>query len=217
MLSAISFGVFWRSAPSTSAIIRSRNVSPGFGGDAHPDPVRQHPRAAGHGRAVAAGLADDRRRLARDRGLVDRRDAFDDLAVAGDELAGRHEHDVAPAAARRRHRLRLAVRPARRLAMVSVRARRSVAACALPRPSAIASAKFANSTVNQSQAVICSSKPRPCRPAAACRRSSRVVIALAHLDDEHDRVPHHDARIELLHRRQQRLPDDGRVPDRAGR
>jgi hypothetical protein len=30
MLSAISVGVFWRSAPSTSAIMRSRNVSPGF-------------------------------------------------------------------------------------------------------------------------------------------------------------------------------------------
>ena len=28
--SAISFGVFWRLAPSTIAIIRSRNVSPGF-------------------------------------------------------------------------------------------------------------------------------------------------------------------------------------------
>src|SRR5437764_1142316 len=30
MFKAISFGVFWRSAPSTSAIMRSRNVSPGF-------------------------------------------------------------------------------------------------------------------------------------------------------------------------------------------
>ena len=30
MFSAISFGVFCRDAPSTSAIIRSRNVSPGF-------------------------------------------------------------------------------------------------------------------------------------------------------------------------------------------
>lgn len=30
MLSAISFGVFCRAAPSTSAIIRSMNVSPGF-------------------------------------------------------------------------------------------------------------------------------------------------------------------------------------------
>src|SRR5207237_799853 len=30
MSSAISFGVFWRFAPSTSAIIRSRNASPGL-------------------------------------------------------------------------------------------------------------------------------------------------------------------------------------------
>ena len=30
MLSAISFGVFWRLAPSTMAIMRSRNASPGF-------------------------------------------------------------------------------------------------------------------------------------------------------------------------------------------
>ena len=30
MFSAISFGVFWRDAPSTNAIMRSRNVSPGF-------------------------------------------------------------------------------------------------------------------------------------------------------------------------------------------
>ena len=29
MCSAISFGVFWRAAPSTSAIIRSRKDSPG--------------------------------------------------------------------------------------------------------------------------------------------------------------------------------------------
>lgn len=30
MSSAISLGVFWRLAPSTNAIIRSKNVSPGF-------------------------------------------------------------------------------------------------------------------------------------------------------------------------------------------
>ena len=45
--------------------------------------------------------------------------------------------------------------PVRRLAIVSERALRNVSACALPRPSAIASAKFANNTVNQSQNVIC--------------------------------------------------------------
>src|SRR6267154_4646410 len=42
-----------------------------------------------------------------------------------------------------------------RLATVSERALRSVSACAFPRPSAIASAKLANSTVNHSHSVIC--------------------------------------------------------------
>ena len=105
MFSAISFGVFWRSAPSTSAIIRSRNVSPGIRGHPDRDPVRQHPRAAGDRRSIAARLADDRRRLARDRRLVHRRDALDDLAVAGNELARLDEDDVARAQARRGHRL----------------------------------------------------------------------------------------------------------------
>src|SRR6185295_3260047 len=43
--------------------------------------------------------------------------------------------------------------------MVSVFALRKLSACALPRPSAMASAKFANSTVNHSQSVICNSNP----------------------------------------------------------
>src|SRR5580704_15476317 len=47
-----------------------------------------------------------------------------------------------------------------RFAMVSRRALRSVSACAFPRPSAIASAKFANSTVNHSHSVIWSSNPK---------------------------------------------------------
>src|SRR6266404_2808830 len=46
-----------------------------------------------------------------------------------------------------------------RCAIVSVFALRRLSACALPRPSAIASAKFANNTVNQSQRVICNSNP----------------------------------------------------------
>ena len=82
MSSAISFGVFWRFAPSTMAIMRSRNVSPGFGGDADDEPVGEDARAAGDRAAVAAALADDRRALAGDGALVDRGDALDDLAVA---------------------------------------------------------------------------------------------------------------------------------------
>ena len=114
MLSAISFGVFCRSAPSTSAIIRSRNVSPGIGRDLHANPVGQHLGAAGHRRAVAARLANDRRRLAGDGALVHRRDAFDDVAVGRDHLAGRHPDDVALAQRRRRHDL---VGPVRALAL----------------------------------------------------------------------------------------------------
>ena len=80
------------------------------GGDPHDDLVGQHPGAAGDRRAVAARLADDRRRLAGDGRLVDRGDALDDLAVGRDHLAGRDDHDVvrrraattAPARASRR-------------------------------------------------------------------------------------------------------------------
>ena len=66
-----------------------------LGRDAHDDPVREDRGAAGDGRAVAAGLADDRRRLAGDGRLVDRGDALDDLAVGGDEVAGLADDDVA--------------------------------------------------------------------------------------------------------------------------
>ena len=63
--------------------------------DAHLDPVGQHLRAAGDGRAVAAGLANDRRGFAGDRGLVDRGHALDHLAVGRDEVAGLDQHHVA--------------------------------------------------------------------------------------------------------------------------
>ena len=74
-----------------------------LGRDAHDDLVGQHPGAAGDGRAVAARLADDRRRLAGDRRLVDRGDALDDVAVAGDHLAGGDDAQVAELQLRRRH------------------------------------------------------------------------------------------------------------------
>ena len=59
--------------------------------------------------------------------------------------------------------------------MVSVLVLRRLAACALPRPSATASAKFANSTVNQSQRLIWNEKPRSARPTRTSRRNRRVV------------------------------------------
>ena len=88
MARAISLGVFCRTAPSTSAIMRSRKVWPGFGGDPDPQPVAHDLGAAGHrGADVRARLLEDRSRLAGDGGLVDVGDAGDYLAVARDQLA----------------------------------------------------------------------------------------------------------------------------------
>ncbi len=56
--------------------------------------------------------------------------------------------------------------PTTRLATVSVRVLRSVSACALPRPSATASARFAKTTVSHSQTVITQAKTLGCRIAA---------------------------------------------------
>ena len=115
-------------------------------------------------RAVAAGLADHRRRLAGDRRLVDRGDPLDHGAVAGDRLARLDDDDVAADAARRRASRR------RRAgcAVVSVRIARRLAAWARPRPSASASARLAKTTVSQSQTAIV--KAEPGRLVAAAER-----------------------------------------------
>src|SRR5271170_5965837 len=60
-------------------------------------------------------------------------------------------------------------------AWVSVRWRRSVSACALPRPSATASAKLANSTVNHSQMMIWNSN-RMCSPPVRRSRIRIIVV-----------------------------------------
>ena len=140
MSSAISFGVFWRFAPSTSAIIRSRNVSPGLGRDADDDPVGEDPRAAGDRAPIAAALADDRRALAGDGALVDRGDALDHLAVGRDDLAGLDEHVVALAqrgagTSSRAPRARRPREPDRRHVSPRAGAARPPAPCRAPRRS----------------------------------------------------------------------------------
>ena len=169
-----------------------------LGRDAHDDLVGQHPRAAGDGGAVAAGLADDRRRLAGDRRLVDGGDALDDVAVAGDHLAAPTRRTGRRSAAARTAPRRLR-RPSRRTrATVSLRVLRSVAAWALPRPSAIASAKLANSTVNQrkthdeaGEQVLLAGRVAEVADEED-RRQHR-----ADLDDEHHRVAGERPRVEL--------------------
>ena len=80
----------------------------------------------------------------------------------------------------------------RRWAIVSERVLRSVSACALPRPSAIASAKFANSTVNQRN-----SGDEPGEDVLVRGRRAEVAEEedrgehAADRDDEHHRVARH--------------------------
>ena len=111
------------------------------GGDLDLDEVGQHRRAAGHRRAVAARLADDGRGFAGDRRFVDRGDALDDLAVAGNDLAGLDQNDVAEAKVERVARPRPGRRgcPDRRSAWPACRcascaARRPAPCRGLPRP-----------------------------------------------------------------------------------
>jgi hypothetical protein len=75
----------------------------GFGRDPDHQPVREHAGAAGDGRAVAAGLPDDRSRFAGDGRFVHRGDAVQDLAVAGDGIPGFHQKQVPPLQGGRGH------------------------------------------------------------------------------------------------------------------
>ena len=167
--------------------------------DLHDDPVGQHGGAAGDRAAVAARLADDRRRLAGDRRLVDGRDALDDVAVARDRLARLDDHEVADRSARCR-------RPAFSTPSTSLRAtvsflvRRSDSAWALPRPSATASARLANSTVNHSQTAM-----RTANTLGVGDRRDRDEHR-AHPHDEHDGVAQLRAGVELAQGVGQRGP-----------
>ena len=74
-----------------------------IGGDADNEPIGQDARAAGDAAAVAAAFADDRRTFAGDGAFVDRGDAFDDFAVAGNHVAGLDQDDIVFAQRSGRH------------------------------------------------------------------------------------------------------------------
>ena len=152
MLRAISFGVFCRWAPSTSAIMRSRNVSPGLeviftliqSESTLVPPVtalRSPPDSRITG-ALSPVMADS-------------------STLAMPSITSPSPGMVSPAStsttspARSMVAATVSVLPLITLrAVVSVLVLRRVSACALPRPSAMASAKLANSTVNHSHKVI---------------------------------------------------------------
>ena len=154
MLRAISFGVFWRAAPSTSAIIRSMNVSPGFvvifttirSDSTVVPPVTAH------------RSPPDSRMTGADSPVM-----ADSSTVARPSTTSPSPGITWPASTTTRSPIRrcapatcssrvpVGSLPTSRRAIVSVRAARRVAAWALPRPSATASARLAKTTVTQSQ------------------------------------------------------------------
>ena len=154
MRRAISPGVFCRVAFSTRPIILSTNVLPCSA------VIRTTMRSlmtfvpSGDRAPVSAGFADHGRRLARDRRLVDARDPFDHLSVAGNHVSGLADHAVTDAQLDGGDFLLVAVAASSRRAMVFVRMARSESARALPWISARDSEKFANRTVNHSQMAI---------------------------------------------------------------
>ena len=149
---AISFGVFWRLAPSTSAIMRSRKV---------------WPRSA----VMRTTIRSERTLVppvTAERSPPDSRMTGADSPVIADSSTEAMPSTISPSEGMRSPASQTTRSPwpastprpsprrrrrARR-ASVSARIRRSVSACALPRPSAIASAKLANTTVRNSQIVI---------------------------------------------------------------
>ena len=171
IVSAISLGVFWRCAPSTSEIMRSRKPSPGLTEMRiliSSDKTRVPPVTALRSPPLSRMTGADSPVMA------------DSSTVAAPSITSPSAGITSPARTTTMSPLRNSVAlisstpffPSRRV-FVSTRVLRKACACALPRPSAIASAKLANSTVNHSHSAICAMKPR----SAVAVKISTVVTA----------------------------------------
>ena len=172
---AISLGVFWRLAPSTRAIMRSRNVSPGF------EVILTV--TSSESTRVPPVTADRSPPLSRMTG-ADSPVMADSSTVARPSTTSPSPGITSPATTTHRSPIRKSVdafstsEPSgwRTIAMVSALVRRSVAACALPRPSAIASAKLANSTVNHSHRDTMPANTFPLAVEEPKSRKKRIVV-----------------------------------------
>ena len=188
MLSAISLGVFWRLAPSTMAIMRSRKLSPGF---AVTRMISQSERTR-----VPPVTALRSPPLSRMTGALSPVMALSSTE-ATPSITSPSPGMMSPASTSTTSPLRRSAEATRTdtasrfgaasfLARMSRRALRSVSACALPRPSAIASAKLANSTVNHSQ-----SGDRQDEP------GRRLAFAQHRLDEERQRQHAADEHVNM--------------------
>ncbi len=149
MFSAISFGVLRRSAPSTSAIMRSRNDWPGswvISTTISSEVTRVPP-------VTALRSPPDSRITGADSPVI-----ADSSTVAMPSITVPSPGISSPAGTTttspRVSSEAAFVEPSRICATVSLRMLRSVSAWARPRPSANASAMFANTTVSHSQIAI---------------------------------------------------------------
>ena len=178
ILSAISFGVFWRSAPSTRLIMRSRNDDPGD--EVMRTTMRSEITVVPP--VTAERSPPDSRMTGADSPVM-----AASLTEAMPSITSPSPGMMSPASQTTRSPCSRssAATPSNtsklsgitsRFARVSVRICRSVSACALPRPSATASAKLANSTVNHSHNTIWKVRPRSAAPPPIQSRTSSTVV-----------------------------------------
>ncbi len=153
MVNAISLGVFCRLAPSTREIMRSRNVSP------RSAVIRTTIRSESTmvPPVTAERSPPDSRMTGADSPVIadSSTEATPCVISPSEGMTSPASHTTRSPRCRSLAATSSSVPSAlRRRASVSDRMRRSVSACAFPRPSAMASAKFANITVSASQTVI---------------------------------------------------------------
>src|SRR6516164_7093826 len=156
MFSAISFGVFCRCAPSTSAIIRSMNVSPGLEvifttirSDSTFVPPVTADRSPPDSRITGADspvIADSSTEA-----MPSTTSPSPGMISPASTTTWSPRVSWVPGTSSSRMSVCPGCQPISRRATASRLVRRSVSACALPRPSATASARLANTTVSHSQ------------------------------------------------------------------
>src|SRR5262245_21074155 len=173
--SAISFGVFWRSAPSTSRIIRSMKPSPG---SAVIDTLIQSDKTLVPPVTAERSPPDSRITGADSPVIADSSTEAIPSTISPSPGISSPADTITRSPARRSEAGTVSSLPSdvSRRAIRSARVRRSVSACALPRPSAIASAKFANSTVNHSPSPIAVSNATGPPPTASA--TIRIVTTV---------------------------------------
>ena len=183
--SAISFGVFWRFAPSTSAIIRSRKLWPGSA-------VMRTTISSDN--TIVPPITLERSVPASRSTGADSPVTADSLIVATPSMISPSAGTCSPADTMTRSPIfrsvaemldvvRLSPLPANRRATRSFLARRNEAAWPRPRASATASAKFANNTVTTSspvtaQPVAAGDFPKRVRPAVTMAPSQTTAITV---------------------------------------